>query len=208
MSFDFNFTADQLRQMIGDNPRLTNWHEAICKICPQYEINTPKRLAAFIAQCAHESGNFKFLRENLNYRAESLMKTWPRRFPTLEVAKKYEKNPEKIANMVYANRMGNGDEASGDGWRYIGRGLIQLTGKENYQRFADRIKMDIGQVPEYLGTFRGAVESACFFWDTNSLNRYADVGDIKAMTKRINGGYIGLEERMAHYNKMLKILGA
>lgn len=208
MSFDFNFTADQLRRMIGDNPRLTNWHEAICKICPQYEINTPKRLAAFIAQCAHESGNFKFLRENLNYRAESLMKTWPRRFPTLEVAKKYEKNPEKIANMVYANRMGNGDEASGDGWRYIGRGLIQLTGKENYQRFADRIKMDIGQVPEYLGTFRGAVESACFFWDTNSLNRYADVGDIKAMTKRINGGYIGLEERMAHYNKMLKILGA
>lgn len=207
MSFNFNFTSAHLKQMIGPNSNLENWYSALCKICPEYEINTPKRLAAFIAQCAHESGNFTILKENLNYRAVGLMKTWPKRFPTLEIAKQYEKNPEKIANKVYANRMGNGDEASGDGWKYIGRGLIQLTGKDNYQRFATDAKMKLEDIPKYLSTVEGAVHSACFFWKTNNLNKEADIGDIKAMTKKINGGYVGLEDRMKHYTQALQILG-
>ena len=208
MSFNFNFTSAHLKQMIGPNSNLEDWYNAICRLCPEYEINTPKRLAAFIAQCSHESGNFTVLKENLNYRAAGLIKTWPTRFPSLEVAMKYEKNPEKIANKVYANRMGNGDEASGDGWRYSGKGLIQLTGKENYQRFATSIKMNIEDLPNYLMTFEGAVRSACFFWKSNNLNKDADAGDIKTITKKINGGYIGLEDRMKHYTKALKILGA
>lgn len=206
MSFDFNFTPLHLKQIIGANPYLDYWYDAICEICPEYEINTPKRLAAFLAQCAHESANFRILRENLNYRAESLMRTWPKHFPTLEIARRYEKKPEMIANRAYANRMGNRDEASGDGWRYLGRGLIQLTGKENYQWFAASLQMDVEDLPEYLGTFEGAVQSACFFWESNDLNKEADAGDIRSMTKKINGGYIGLEEREANYRKALSIL--
>lgn len=208
MAFDFEFTPAKLKQIIGPNPYLNYWHQAISDICPEYEINTPQRLAAFIAQCAHESGGFRFLRENLNYKAESLMRTWPSRFPTLEIARQYANNPEKIANKVYANRMGNRDEASGDGWRYLGRGLIQLTGKENYQWFAASLQMDVEDLPEYMGTFEGAVQSACFFWENNNLNNEADAGDIKTMTKKINGGYLGLDDRIEHYNHALEILGA
>ncbi len=208
MSFEFAFTKNQLREMIGKTPYLDYWYDAICEICPEYEINTPKRLAAFIAQCAHESGNFKALRENLNYKAQSLMKTWPSRFPTMEVAKQYEKNPEKIANKVYANRMGNRDEASGDGWRYLGRGLIQLTGKENYQWFAASLEMEVEDLPEYMGTFEGAVQSAAFFWENNNLNSYADKGDILNLTKKINGGTLGLEDRIKHFKHACEVLGA
>ena len=207
MSFEFKFTKEQLRDIIGPNLYLDYWYDAICAICPQYQINTQKRLAAFIAQCAHESGGFRVLRENLNYRAESLMRTWPNRFPNIEIARRYERNPEKIANKVYANRMGNRGEESGDGWRYIGRGLIQLTGKENYQWFAASIKILVEDLPEYMSTFEGAVQSACFFWEINNLNREADLGDIREMTRKINGGYIGLEDRIHHYEKALHILG-
>lgn len=208
MSFNFTFTKNQLRQIIGNNPFLDYWYNAIVSICPEYDINTPKRLAAFIAQCAHESGNFRLLRENLNYRAESLMRTWPNRFPTIEIASQYANNPEKIANKVYANRMGNRNEASGDGWRYLGRGLIQLTGKENYQWFAASLKMPVEDLPEYMSTFEGAVQSACFFWELNNLNIEADAGDIKTMTKKINGGLIGLDDRIKHYQHALHVLGA
>lgn len=207
MAFDFSFTPNHLKQIIGANPYIDHWHQALCDICPEYEINTPKRLAAFIAQCAHESGNFRLLRENLNYKAESLMKTWPSRFPTIEVARQYANKPEKIANRVYSNRMGNRDEASGDGWRYLGRGLIQLTGKENYQWFAASLQIDVEELPEYMSTFEGAVQSACFFWESTGLNTEADAGDIKTMTKKINGGYIGLEDRIKHYNHALHVLG-
>jgi putative chitinase len=207
MSFEFTFTKLQLQEMIGKNPYLDYWYDAICEICPEYEINTPKRLAAFIAQCAHESGNFRVLRENLNYKAASLMKTWPNRFPTMEIAKQYEKQPEKIANKVYANRMGNRDEASGDGWRYLGRGLIQLTGKENYQWFAASLEMDVEDLPEYMGTFEGAVQSAAFFWENNNLNACADKGDILNLTKKINGGTIGLEDRIKHFKHACEVLG-
>jgi len=174
----------------------------------EYEINTPNRVAAFLAQCAHESGGFVFLKENLNYKASGLRRIFPRYFQTDEIAAQYEKKPEKIANRVYANRMGNGDEASGDGFRYCGRGLIQLTGKTNYQLFADSLEMKLEDVLEYLQTFEGAAQSACWFWETNSLNRFADAGDLVSMTKRINGGTIGIEDRKHHYQMALAMFSS
>ena len=201
-------TKAQLAEMIPGNPYLDNWLEALNQILPEYDISAPKRVAAFIAQCAHESGGFKFLKENLNYKAESLLKVFPKYFKTLDEANKYAKKPEKIANKIYGNRMGNGDEASGNGFRYCGRGLIQLTGKENYSWFAASLEMPVEDVPEYLQTFEGAVQSACWFWETNNLNGLADKGDIINLTKRINGGTIGLEDRIKHYNHALHVLGA
>ena len=207
MSFDFEFTKAHLKEMIGNNPYLDNWHHALCEILPEYEINTKERVAAFIAQCAHESGGFKFLKENLNYKAPSLRKVFPKYFPDDAIAAEYANKQEKIANRVYASRMGNGDEASGDGWRYCGRGLIQLTGKNNYTFFAASLDMKVEDVPEYLGTFEGAVQSACFFWEQNNLNRFADANDVKGLTRAINGGFIGLEDRIKHTNHALHVLG-
>ena len=140
MSFNFDFTQEHLAQLLPGNPYLDHWYEALCQILPDYEIDTPQRVAAFLAQCAHESGGFKALKENLNYRAETLRKIFPKYFPTDDIANQYASLPNKqeaIANRVYANRMGNGDEHSGDGFRYCGRGLIQLTGKQNYTKFAE-----------------------------------------------------------------------
>ncbi len=208
MSFTFNFTKEQLGQIIPGNPYLDHWFDALNEILPEYEINTPQRVASFVAQCAHESGGFRALKENLNYKAESLVRVFPKYFKTLDEARHYEKQPEKIANKIYGNRMGNGDEASGDGFRYCGRGLIQLTGKDNYSWFAASLEIPVEEVPEYLQTFEGAVQSACWFWETNNLNQWADKGDILTMTKRINGGTIGLEDRIKHYNHALHIFGA
>jgi putative chitinase len=205
--FTFNFTEQQLAQMIPGNPYVPQWYKALCMILPEYGINTPARVAAFVAQCAHESGNFRLLKENLNYRAESLMKVWPSRFPNIEIARQYAMQPEKIANKVYSSRMGNGDEASGDGWAYAGKGLIQLTGKDNYSWFAASIETPLEQIPEYLQTFEGSVQSACWFWEVNNLNQWADAGDILTLTKRINGGVIGLEDRKKHYAHALHVLG-
>ena len=209
-AFSFKFEVEDLVEIIGKNPYAKNWHEAICEICPVYEINTEKRLAAFIAQCAHESGGFKFLKENLNYKAASLRKVFPKYFPDDAIAADYASRPNKqeaIASRIYANRMGNGDEASGDGFRYLGRGLIQLTGKNNYTLFAAAIDTPLEEIPEYLQTFEGAVQSACWFWEQNGLNKWADSGDILTMTKRINGGTIGLEDRIKHYNHALHVFG-
>jgi putative chitinase len=207
MSFDFELTEQQLEEMIGKNPYVEQWHHAICQILPDYQINTKPRVAAFIAQCAHESAGFKFLKENLNYRAASLRKVFPKYFPDDAIAARYAGKQEMIANRVYGNRMGNGDEASGDGWRYCGRGLIQLTGKNNYEAFAESIETPVEEIPEYLATFEGAVQSACWFWETNNLNQWADKGDILTLTKRINGGTIGLDDRIKHYNHALHVLG-
>ena len=201
-------TREQLQACIGNNPYLDNWVHALNEILPDYEINTPQRVAAFIAQCAHESGGFKFLTENLNYRAVTLRKLFSKYFPTDALAQEYEKKPEKIANRIYGGRMGNGPEETGDGFRYCGRGLIQLTGKANYQNFADSIETPVEEVSEYLQTFEGAVQSACWFWESNNLNAFADTGDIKMMTKKINGGFIGLEDREKHYNHALHVFGA
>jgi putative chitinase len=208
MSFTFNFTKEQLKEMIPRNPYVSQWYEAISSILPEYEINTPQRVAAFLAQCAHESGGFVFLKENLNYKAASLRKVFPKYFPDDATAAAYANKPERIANRVYANRMGNGPEDSGDGWRYCGRGLIQLTGKDNYTFFAASIDVPVEEASEYLQTFEGAVQSACFFWEQNNLNKWADAGDILTLTKRINGGTIGLEDRIKHYEHALHIFGA
>ena len=196
---------DQLAQIIPRNPYIDHWCEALNQILPEYDIATPQRVAAFLAQCAHESGGFVFLKENLNYKAASLRKVFPKYFPNDQIAAAYANKGEMIANRVYANRMGNGDEASGDGYAHCGRGLIQLTGKQNYQAFADSIETPIQEIPEYLGTFEGAVQSACWFWENNNLNKWADAGDIVKMTKITNGGTIGLEDRIKHYNHALHI---
>jgi putative chitinase len=201
-------TKAQLAEMIPGKPYVDQWLDALNEILPEYEINTPQRVAAFVAQCAHESGGFRALKENLNYKAESLVKVFPKYFPTLDLAKQYEKQPEKIANKIYGGRMGNGDESTGDGFRFCGRGLIQLTGKENYSWFAASLEMPVEDVPEYLATFEGAVQSACWFWETNNLNQWADKDDILTLTKRINGGTIGLEDRKKHYEHAKHILGA
>jgi putative chitinase len=201
-------TVSQLKQMVPGITHVDHWIEAFDQLLPDYEINTPKRVAAFIAQCAHESGGFRFLKENLNYKAESLMKTFPKYFSDRDTANAYAKQPAKIANRVYANRMGNGDEASGDGFKYCGRGLIQLTGKSNYSWFAASLEISSTEASEYLETFEGAAQSACWFWESNNLNVEADAGDIKKMTKKINGGYIGLDDRIKHYEHALHILGA
>ena len=207
MSFTFNFTKEQLKEMIPKNPYVDQWYTALSEILPEYDINTPQRVAAFLAQCAHESGGFIFLKENLNYKAASLRKVFPKYFPDDATAAEYANKPEKIANRVYANRMGNGDENSGDGWRYCGRGLIQLTGKNNYTFFAASLDIPVEEASEYLQTFEGAVQSACFFWEQNKLNQWADNGDILTLTKRINGGTIGLEDRKNHYEHALHIFG-
>jgi putative chitinase len=204
-------TLEQLKQLLPKNPYVEHWHKALSQLLPDYEINTPQRVAAFIAQCAHESGGFMVLKENLNYKAASLRKIFPKYFPDDAIAQRYASMPNKqeaIANKVYANRMGNGPEDSGDGYRYCGRGLIQLTGRQNYTWFAASLEITPEEATEYLGTFEGAAQSACWFWETNKLNQWADAGDIVTLTKRINGGTIGLEDRIKHYEHALHVLGA
>ena len=208
---NFILTRDQLAQLLLGNPYLDHWYHALEQALPDYDINTPQRVAAFIAQCAHESGGFRALKENLNYKAVTLRKIFPKYFPDDATANHYASLPNKqeaIANRVYGGRMGNGPEASGDGFRYCGRGLIQLTGKQNYQNFADSIETPVEDVPEFLATFEGAVQSACWFWESNNLNQWADKSDILTLTKRINGGTIGLEDRIKHYEHALHVLGA
>lgn len=208
MRFTFEFKKEYLSEIIGKNPYIDNWYHALCEILPEYEINTPERVAAFVAQCAHESGGFKFLKENLNYKAASLRKVFPKYFPDDAIAARYANYPNKqeaIASRIYANRMGNSDESSGDGFKYLGRGLIQLTGKNNYTIFAASIETPLEDIPEYLQTFEGAVQSACWFWEQNNLNQWADKKDILTLTKRINGGTIGLEDRIKHYNHALHL---
>jgi putative chitinase len=200
-------TLDQLKQVIPKNQYVSYWHHALEQLLPQYEINTPDRIAAFLAQCAHESGGFVFIKENLNYRWQSLRKVFPKYFPTDALAQQYEKQPQKIANRVYANRMGNGPEESGDGWRFCGRGLIQVTGRDNYSWFAASLQISPEEASEYMETFEGAAQSACWFWESNNLNQWADKRDILTLTKRINGGTIGLEDRQKHYEHCLHVLG-
>lgn len=202
-----HLSLSQLKEMVSGNPYIEYWYSALDKILPDYDINTPKRIAAFIAQCAHESGNFRAIKENLNYRAVTLRKIFPKYFPTDDLAAQYAGKPEKIANKVYGGRMGNGPEESGDGFRFCGRGLIQLTGKDNYTRYAQSLEISIEEAAEHLTTFEGCVQSAAWFWEANNLNQWADKGDILTLTKRINGGTIGLEDRIKHYNHALHVLG-
>lgn len=205
--FDFDFTQDKFVACVGNPPYADHWFEALCQILPDYDINTIPRVAAFLAQTAHESGGYRAIKENLNYRAESLCRVWPKYFPNIDVARQYAQQPERIANRAYANRMGNGDEASGDGWKFCGRGLIQLTGKSNYQRYAESLEISLDEASEHLTTFEGCVQSAAWFWEANNLNVLADKGDMVMLTKRINGGTLGLDDRIKHYNHAIQVLG-
>ena len=196
-------TSEQL-QALGIDAK---WLKPLEDTFAKYDISTPKRQAAFIGQCAHESANFKTLEENLNYKPESLMRVWPSRFPDLQTAMKYAHNPEAIANKVYGGRMGNGQEETGDGWKYHGRGLIQLTGKENYANCGSGIGVDLLSNPNLLNTPEYAALSAGWFWNKKGLNSLADAGDFETMTKRINGGTLGLDDRKAKIAKALSVLG-
>jgi putative chitinase len=204
--FDFDFTLDKFKKCIGDNPYAEHWYESLCETLPDYDINTVPRVAAFLAQTAHESGGYKAIKENLNYKAETLCKVWPRYFPNMDIANQYAHQQEKIANRAYANRMGNGPEESGDGYKFCGRGLIQLTGKDNYTRYAQATEQTLDEASEHLTTFEGCVQSAAWFWEANNLNQFADSGDILTMTKRINGGTLGLADRQQHYQHAIQVL--
>jgi putative chitinase len=181
------------------------WLEPLNETFEKYDISTPERQAAFIGQCAHESGNFKTLQENLNYSAEGLMKTWPSRFPTKEVADQYARQPAKIAGKVYNGRLGNTSEE--EAAKYLGRGLIQLTGKENYANCGLGLGVDLVGNPDWLLDPKYAALSAGWFWNKKGLNSLADASDIETMTKRINGGLIGLDDRKAKIAKALSVLG-
>jgi putative chitinase len=192
------------------------WLDAVVETCVEFEINTPQRVAAFLAQTAHESGGYTMLTENLNYKAATLAACWPTRFAVLGADKKPIKEngklvptavansiagkPELIANLVYSSRMGNGPAESGEGWAFRGRGLKQLTGKYNYEKCGLGLGVDLVSNPDLLLEPMYAARSAGWFWKTNALSTFADAGDIKGMTKKINGGYIGLEARQALYD--------
>lgn len=201
-------TLNQLKRILGfkSDALCLNWYVPMINVFEKYDITSNKRIAMFLAQCEHESNNFTVLSENLNYSADGLMKTFKKYFPTIESTYDYMRNPQAIANKVYANRMGNGDENSGDGWAFRGRGLIQLTGRDNYQSFADSINKDIYDVIEYLGTNEGALESAAWFWNKTNLNMYSDTGDVKKVTQAINGGQNGYDDRLKRYNTNIAIL--
>jgi len=203
-----NLTKEHIIHILHGNADAAAWADAALEILPKYEINTPNRIAGFFAQCGHESMNFTALSENLNYRAETLEKLFSKYFSKAgRDAAAYAKQPEKIANVIYANRMGNGDTASGEGHLFRGRGIIQLTGKDNYSAFASSIKMTLLDVIDYVQTKKGALESACWYWNSRKINIACDEGDIVKMTKLVNGGTIGLEDRRKHYEQALAVLG-
>ena len=183
--------------------------EQIPDVMQKFEINTPLRLAHFLAQCGHESGGFRLTKENLNYSAKGLQGIFKKYFPTEVKAKEYERKPEKIANLVYGGRMGNGDEVSGDGYKFRGRGYIQLTGKNNYVAFGKAINEDIAANPDLVAT-KYPLLSAAWFWSSNGLNTIADKGatdaDVTAITKRVNGGTIGLPDRIKHFKEYYALL--
>ncbi len=210
MSFEFDFTKGHLAEIISADA--DDWYDALCELLPKYGITTERRVAHFLSQCAHESGGFKRLEENLNYSAKALRAVFGRYFgnsPKRD-ADEYHRKPEMIANYVYMDeyrkyKMGNVNE--GDGWLFRGRGLKQLTGRHNYTKFGESIDMSAEQAAEYVATPSGAIESACWFWDANNLNDIADTDNVVKMTKKINGGNIGLEDRQKRYSHAMEVLG-
>lgn len=211
--FTFEFTEEKLRKCVPTNKNSQELFESLNDLLPTYDIDTQLRVAGFLAQCGHESGDFNLLKENLNYSAQGLANTWPSRFsngdrpPTPNaLAKQIQRNPEAIANSAYSNRMGNGDAASGDGWMFRGRGAIGLTGRTNYTNFGMTIGMTAEESAAYCETLKGAIESSCWYWRENRLNRFCDQDDIVGMTKAINGGTIGLPDRTERYINAKRIL--
>lgn len=200
-------TADLLVEAFDAAPGdAAKFADALNAAMEEFEINTKQRQAMFLAQCAHESGHFRLVSENLNYSADGLNRVFPKYFKNAgRDAQDYHRQPEKIANVVYSNRMGNGDEASGDGWRFRGRGLIQLTGRSNYIACSEDLMVDLLENPDYLLTPEGAARSAAWFWWRNDLNEFADRGDIVGCSKRVNGGTIGLEDRKELYESAMEV---
>jgi putative chitinase len=195
-------TAEQLSRL----HIRAEWADALNETFQRFGISTPRQQASFIGQCSHECGNFQILEENLNYKAESLMRLWRSRFPTIEIANQYAKQPQKIANKVYANRMGNRDEASGDGFRFRGRGAIQTTGHANYYHAGQALGVDFVMNPDLVSTPKYAALTAGFFWATHKLNEPAEAGDNLRVTKVINGGTNGLDDRVNRTNNALAVL--
>jgi putative chitinase len=210
--FKFDFTQKKLEQLIPGNTKAEQWYKALVDILPKYGITTKKRVAHFISQCAHESNNFRSLEENLNYSEDALNRVFPRYFGEgKRNAKEYARQPEKIANYIYMDEFRSktgalGNTQPGDGWRFRGRGLKQLTGRNNYAAFGKSIGLTAEQAAEYVATEKGAIESACWFWNSRKLNDIADSDDVARMTKIINGGDIGLADRQARYKKALEVL--
>lgn len=201
-------TSDQLKQMHID-PALA---DAFNETFERFGILTPLQQASWIGQCGHECGNFKIMEENLNYRAATLLKLFPKTPKrawgfTPEEAAAYEKQPKRIANRIYSNRMGNRDEASGDGWRFRGSGFLQLTGHSNFYHAGKALGVDFVMEPELVRTPKYAAQTAGWFWQTHKLNQTADGRDFVSMTKKINGGTIGLDDRIKHINQALAVLG-
>jgi putative chitinase len=188
------------------NSVLEKYVDPLNDVTDHFEMNTPERLAGFLSQIVHESNGFNSTKENLNYSAAGLLKTFKKYFPDPNMAAEYARKPEKIANRVYANRMSNGDEASGDGFKFCGRGLIQLTGRDNYTRFAEALGITLEECVSYMETPEGAASSAGWFWDTRDLNTFCDDGDFTGLTKKINGGTNGIEERQQLYTRAIDLL--
>ncbi len=202
-------TADELHLIMpkASPSNIAKYLHPLNNMMPKFGIDTPLRTAHFIAQIAHESGSFHHNRENLNYSAKALRLVFGKYFPSDDLAEAYARQPEKIANRVYANRMGNGPEESGDGWKYRGRGLIQLTGYDNYSRCGKAVGLDLAGAPDQVSDDPEVSAMVVgWFWKTNNLNQPADADDVKAVTKRINGGYHGLEDRMAYLERAKGIL--
>lgn len=201
----FEFTLKHAEELLKGNKDVAAWYKAMSQLFPKYKITTPERTAGFIAQCAHESNNFRVLEENLNYSAEALDKIFPKYFKNAgRNPAEFARKPEKIANVIYGGRMGN--TQPGDGYRFRGRGVIQLTGRDNYTAFGKTLNMDPEKVVEYVSTISGALESALWYWNSRNLNAVADACDIVKMTKLVNGGTIGLEDRKKHYTHAMEVL--
>ena len=195
--------AEQLQRLhIG-----ADWVDALNETFSRFNINSNNQKAMFIGQCSHECGNFRLLEENLNYKAATLMKLWPKRFPSLEFANQFAGNAKRIANSVYANRMGNRDEASGDGYRFRGRGALQCTGHSTYFHAGKALGVDFVMQPDLVATPKYAALTAGWFWDTHKLNPPSDALDYTKVTKIINGGTIGLDDRIKHVQQALAVLG-
>jgi putative chitinase len=195
-------TVEQLAKLhIGPE-----WVDALNETFAKFGINSVRQQAAFIGECGHECGNFRILEENLNYRAATLMKLWSKRFPSLEIANQYAGNPKKIANNVYASRMGNRDESSGDGYRFRGRGCIQLTGHANYYHAGEALGVDFVMQPDLVATPKYAALTAGWFWSTHGCNELANNADWVGLTKKINGGTIGLDDRVKHTQEAISVL--
>lgn len=208
MSFEFDFTVEDIRAALPGIKDADGWMKSCLKLFPAYNITTKPRVAMFLAQTGHESANWNLLEENLYYSAAGLLKVFPKYYKTQAAANADAKKPQQIANKVYANRMGNGDSASGDGYRFRGRGILQVTGKSNYAACSNALYGDdrLLTKPELLVSQDGALGSACWYWNSRKLNAASDKGDVIAATKLINGGTNGLEDRKARYDRIMRLI--